>query len=247
MFAQHTALTKQKVLQRMETGNSHSREDFFANILRSGEFSQGYLVAEGRFLTVAGGETTATIMTAVLYYLHANPGYRAKLKEEIRSSFSSYDDITGTSTSSLCLLQAIIEETLRMYPPVAMGLPRISPGAVIEGEYIPQGVVVGTHLFSASRNPATYPSPQQFRPERWLEEPSLQGKNGPPPMLAFSGGAYQCLGKAMAYLEMRITLAKLLFSFDVEVVNDPGDLLQDSKYYVLWVKPDIKVKLYPVS
>ncbi|KAM4061360.1 cytochrome p450 [Hirsutella rhossiliensis] len=68
-----------------------------------------------------------------------------------------------------------------------------------------------------------------------------------PAVSARAGGAYQCLGKAMAYLEMRITLAKLLFSFDVEVVNDPGDLLQDSKYYVLWVKPDIKVKLYPVS
>jgi cytochrome P450 len=246
MFAQHTALTKQKVLQRM-TADTHSREDFFANILRSGDFSLEYLVAEGRFLTVAGGETTATIMTAVLYYLHANPGYRERLTEEIRGSFSSYGEITGTSTSSLPFLQAIIEETLRMYPPVAMSLPRVSPGAVIEGKYIPRGVVVGTHLFSASRNAATYALPEQFRPERWLGEPSLQCKNGPPPVLAFSGGTYQCLGITMAYLEMRITLAKLLFSFDIEVVNDPGDLLKDSMYYVLWVKPDIKVKFNPVS
>ncbi|KJZ78726.1 hypothetical protein HIM_02117 [Hirsutella minnesotensis 3608] len=152
---QSKALTRQKVLKRLEAHDSLERDDFFAGLLRAGDASEDYLMAEAVFLNIAGGETTAVGLAAALYYLDAHPFYRERLVREIRGSFASYDEISNVTASKLPFLQAVIDETLRMFPPVPSSLPRVSPGAVIDGDYIPEGVVVGSHMLSTSHNPET--------------------------------------------------------------------------------------------
>lgn len=81
-----------------------------------------------------------------------------------------------------------------------------------------------------------------FRPERWLEGGSQDVKEASQP---FSLGPRACLGINLAYLEMRIILAKMVFTYDWELVNKDLDFLQEAKLYLLWKKPARMVKFHP--
>jgi len=75
-----------------------------------------------------------------LYFLLDAPGYLKLLAEEIRNAFQRYQDITPDALNSLLYLQACLEESLRILPGNNTGLPRYSPGAMVDGQYIPKGV-----------------------------------------------------------------------------------------------------------
>lgn len=97
-------------------------------------------VCDTNSVSIAGGETVSTFLAAVTYYLLTNPETYLKLRREIRSRYKSYAEIDATSSLQLSYLQAVINEGLRMYPPGSQGFPRISPGALVDGVYVPAGV-----------------------------------------------------------------------------------------------------------
>jgi cytochrome P450 len=81
-------------------------------------------------------------MAGATYLLLQNPEALRKLTEEIRTAFAREDEIDLTSVNKLTYLFACLDEALRMYPPVAVGLPRVCPlgGAEILGEHVSEGV-----------------------------------------------------------------------------------------------------------
>lgn len=93
-------------------------------------------------LIVAGSETTATLLTAATYFLATNQGSLVKLTEEIRSSFKTEDQIDMTSVQNLSYLLAVLDESMRLYPPAPASSPRMARegGDTILGRYIPEGV-----------------------------------------------------------------------------------------------------------
>ena len=91
-------------------------------------------------LVIAGSDTTATALTTIIYFLSTNPGKLAELQKEIRSTFTSQEQIEISVLQTLPYLTAVIEEGLRIFPPTAFGLPRLSPGAIIDGNFVPNGV-----------------------------------------------------------------------------------------------------------
>lgn len=95
--------------------------------------------------SIAGGETVATTLTGITYFLSQNPHVFERLATEIRGSFKAYQDINATVAQQLPYLQALINEGLRLFPPASGGAPRVSPGFELHGHYIPQGV--GTLVF----------------------------------------------------------------------------------------------------
>ena len=90
--------------------------------------------------SIAGGETVAAFLAAVTFYLCKSPSAMRKLHREIRSHFDKYGDIVSSRALQLPYLQAVISEGLRIYPPSPQGLPRTSPGAVVDGVWVPPGV-----------------------------------------------------------------------------------------------------------
>ncbi len=96
-------------------------------------------------LIVAGSETSATALSAAIFYLTKNAAALNKLASEIRAAFSHDSDITFATTQKLEYLSAVIDEALRMHPPVAAGFPRQARpgGAVICDYYMPEGVSAG--------------------------------------------------------------------------------------------------------
>lgn len=100
------------------------------------------LKANSSILIIGGSETTATLLSGVTYYLLTNPDAHKRLTDEIRSTFKEESEIDFTSVSNLPYLLACLEEALRLYPPVPIGLPRIVPkgGATIADHYVPEDV-----------------------------------------------------------------------------------------------------------
>ncbi|KAK7750393.1 hypothetical protein SLS62_007692 [Diatrype stigma] len=191
------------------------------------------LWSEALFFFPAGGDTTSTALSALFFYLSRNPDVYAKLAQEIRSTFPSSSEIRGGPLLSSCrYLRACIDETLRISPPVTSTLWReaISPSSsssdgghheepfIVDGHVIPPGVQVGVSAYCLHHNEAYFAEPFAFRPERWLAEHS--GAAALARMHAafcpFSLGGRGCAGKAMAYLEASLVIAKTLWYFDFE-------------------------------
>jgi hypothetical protein len=100
------------------------------------------LISISEILIVAGSETVATLLSGVTYYVLTCPDAFQKLTEEVRSAFKSEDEINIVSVNRLTYMLACLDEALRMYHPVANGLPRVVPkgGANIIGRYVPENV-----------------------------------------------------------------------------------------------------------
>ncbi|EWG53831.1 hypothetical protein FVEG_12172 [Fusarium verticillioides 7600] len=244
MHRKHMELTRQKMMKRLQMPNSEERGDFFSHLLSKGgnDVPEQELCQQSNTLIVAGSETTATCLTGIVYCLLSNRSCLEKLTDEVRSRFHSEDEITADATAELKYLPAVIEEGLRIFPPAPFGLPRISPGAVIDGHYISSGVVVSVDPWTTKHDGRYWKEPYSFIPERWIHESFSDVKQASQP---FSLGPRSCLGINLAYLEMRIILAKMVYNFDWELVNNDVDLFRDAKLFLLWKKPALMVRFYP--
>lgn len=140
----HTALAFAKADKRMAAGVT-DRGDFMSQILKHND-EKGMSVDEIRqmaqILIIAGSETTATALSGACYHLAQNPKCYARAAEEVRSTYSSEEEITLLTVKSTPYLQACIEEAMRLFPPVPSALHRVVPrgGAVIHGSFVPEGV-----------------------------------------------------------------------------------------------------------
>lgn len=184
------------------------------------------------------------MLVGTTYYLLKNPSTLAKLTSEIRNKFTSLSEITNQSTTNLEYLNAVINEGLRIFPPVSGHLERTSPGAVVDEKWIPKGTHVHVCARTMTRSPKYWKNGDTFIPERWI------GKNDEDVLEAskpFSIGPRGCIGKNLAYMEMRMILAKLVWRFDLELVNEREEAgkwgwLEDARVIGMWVKPDLWLK-----
>ncbi|KAH7413555.1 cytochrome P450 [Phaeosphaeria sp. MPI-PUGE-AT-0046c] len=199
--------------------------------------------AEALLFIAAGGTTTATAMSGAFFYLSRNPTAYQRLAAEIRNTFSSGHDIRqGLRLSQCKYLRAVIEETMRMSPSaLAIAWREQYPESVaagesfiVDGHVIPPGTQVGVSNYCLQHDPSIFAEPFAFRPERWLlpgsgdSEATDQSEAHAAMRYAFapfSLGDRGCAGKPMAYLEMSLVIAKVMWYFDFErAAGAIGDL-----------------------
>ena len=150
----HVLQSQDKVLARAEKGDMQ-RRDFSSYLLEKKEeleITDWSLAGYAQTLIMAGSETTATAFCGLTYYLCRTPEVYTKLKEEVRTQFKTDDEITNYSATSP-YLTAVIHEILRIYPPVPIALPRLTPkgGAMVAGVFVPEGVgSLSCHLWCSS-------------------------------------------------------------------------------------------------
>ncbi|KAL4733555.1 cytochrome P450 [Aspergillus similis] len=236
----HTGYTRNKVAQRIRS--SSPRKDFMANLIgkvESNEMSREELTAHASTLVIAGGETVATFLAATTFYLLRDDAVYQKLKAEIRGQFNTYEEITCATAQNPPYLQAVISEGLRIYPPGSQGFPRISPGASIDGIWIPAGAEVYTSAWTVTHDEANFHDPHTFKPERWIDPDCADIKEASQP---FSLGPRACLGRNVAYMEINLILARLIWTYDMELVNKSMDWESESSLHVMWSKPELKVR-----
>ncbi|CAA9957186.1 P450 monooxygenase [Pyrenophora teres f. maculata] len=242
-------------IAKVEKGTDKRVEaSFFAGVIKKGGTEKGLTrneldtVAMG-FLG-AGSETTATILSGATYMLLINPDKYEKLVHEIRTAFSSAEQITMDSANKLEYLVAVFQESFRHYPPVSTGIPRVAPpgGADVSGYYIPGGTHVLIPQHAANRSTRNFKDPDEFVPERWLGDPKYK-HDKLSVVQPFGYGPMVCLGKNLAYAEMRVILAKCLFAFDMELDESEKSehWINKQRQFFLWEKPDLKVRLTSVK
>jgi cytochrome P450 len=194
--------------------------------------TQAELEGDTLSLIGAGADTIATTLSALVFYLLRYPSTLQCLTSEIRETFKSLDEIrSGGKMASCVYLDAAIEETLRMSPPVTATLPREvqKGGIIIDDNFIPEGVVVGVPAYVVQHDADVFPQPWLFQPERWIVGSRYQSLSEATAkaditrmrasMCPFSLGSRGCVGKILAYTEMRILTAMLLWSYDLESVD----------------------------
>ncbi|CBX94241.1 hypothetical protein IAQ61_006395 [Plenodomus lingam] len=223
----------QKEEEKNPKPDQETRKDFFYWLFKAEDPETGKpgytldeLYGECELLTIAGSDTTSIVLSSAFFYLARRQDVQAKLAKEIHSTFSSYDEIkAGNKLHSCTYLTAFLEETLRMTPPVSAEPARkVLPGGVnVNGHYIPEGQHVSTGFYCLSFNKDVYPEPFKFRPERWIESddkevgsPAESVAAAREAFCAFSFGSRGCVGKNLAWLEMRIVIAKALWMFEVK-------------------------------
>ncbi|KAL7267192.1 hypothetical protein RUND412_010233 [Rhizina undulata] len=219
----------QKAQERMAMKGD--RKDFFHYIMNAkdskGEntYTMDDIWAESNLLLGAGSDTTATTMAAALFYLTRNPEVLLKLATEIRAAFASDSEIVlGPTVESCHYLKAVVEETLRLAPSVPGVLPRVvlAGGLNIGTEFFPEGVELGVSSFTLHRNPLYYSSPLEFNPSRWLNEDGEMASDFSA-FAPFSIGSRGCIGKRLAYIEIQLVVAKLVWWFDMKYISEGVD------------------------
>lgn len=195
-------------------------------------------------LVFAGSETTASALSAIMRQLVQNRGALRRLSQEIRDAFDDESRITIASTGHLSYLKAVIDEGLRLCPPVVIGVPRVVPdgGDTVSGQWVPGGTYVAFNQFPANRQSRNFRHPNSFIPERFLlQDPETDDMSTYQP---FGTGRHSCIGKVLAYAEMRLVLARLLFAFDVRL-EDEGDRWDwgEQDTFIFWEKRPLNVML----
>ncbi|KAK4160878.1 putative isotrichodermin C-15 hydroxylase [Cladorrhinum sp. PSN259] len=246
--AEHRALTAQTTQRRLDTGNL-TREDFMSYILRHNDekgMHTGEMIENSSVLIIAGSETTATQLSGTTFWLLKNPDKYDRLVKEIRDKFEREEDIDLSRVGGLEYMNACFEEGFRMYPPVPVAMPRRTPpeGEVIEGYFIPGDVGVGVPQWPSYQSERNFRNPGKFAPERWLGDPEY-ANDVRSVLQPFSVGPRNCIGKNLAYAEMRLILARVLWNFDLELMPESNNW-NEQKVYTLWEKGAINVRLKPV-
>jgi len=204
-------------------------------------------VNAGLFM-IAGTETTATVLSGLMYLLCLHPDKMDKLVAEVRSAFASSDGITMESAVGLPWLNACIKEGMRMYPPVPIGLPHLTPrdGSTICGHYVPPETTVAAPHWPMYYSPTIFRDPKSFVPERWMgvERYADDERSAFQP---FSVGPRDCLGKNMAYHEMRLLLSKVIYNFDFQLGPDSDRDWFEQESYTLWQKKPLMIKVKSVG
>ncbi|KAH7066097.1 isotrichodermin C-15 hydroxylase [Paraphoma chrysanthemicola] len=209
--------------KRVESG----RIDFLSHVVDAEDKKTGLrptvadLGTEGLNMINAGADPFSSVLAGAIFYLIHNPEALEKATEEVRMTFSSPSEIANNAQLNSCTyLYACIEETLRRTAPVPSHLPRvILPGGMtIDNDHLPAKTVVGVPMYAIHHNPDYFPSPFAFRPERWVESPTNPASSIALARKAFnpfSIGTRQCSGRVLAYMQLKLTLAHLLWRFDI--------------------------------
>ncbi|KAI0265982.1 high nitrogen upregulated cytochrome P450 monooxygenase 2 [Gloeopeniophorella convolvens] len=228
-----TDWTRSQVKRRLSMGAD--RKDLFYYL--SGEDQAeadrpplSKVIQQGFLAIVAGSDTTSTTMTAVIYYLIKHPTAYARLLKEIDEALpTGGESLDATHLSGLQWLNACINESLRLQPAVPSGSQRsvsLGKGPWISGTHVvPEQTQIAIHTYSVHRDPRNFYSPDAFKPERWLSGGSSDGAHNPTAFFPFSFGPASCVGKNLAWMEMRMVICSLLRRFRFSAA--PGIPLKD--------------------
>lgn len=249
---EHIQRSFEKVQQRIKMPEDASRTDFWTYISRHNEQKEGSMSVEemevnAALLIPAGSDTVATTITGCLYLLLKNPDTLKSVQTEIFETFHSESEITIAKLSGLPYIRAVLDETLRLYPPISGELRRIVPagGALVSDHFIPSGTIISVYALAAGMYPGNFARPDEFVPERWLapeKRPDWCQSDHLEASQPFSVGPRNCPGMGLAYAEAKLILARLFFRFNVQLLDDDFEI-ERQKVFLMWQKPPLRVHL----
>jgi cytochrome P450 len=189
---------------------AETRVDVLALLVRmSNELADEDLRDELMAILVAGHETTSTTMDWFMIEVLSRPAVLERLRAEIDRVVGA-GPVTVEMLDELEYLTAVINECLRLRPPVPSVGRYVARDVEIGGVHLPAGIVVSPSIALQHRNRELWDDPLTFRPERFLEDET--DKAG---LIAFGGGTRICIGKPFGLFQLQVVLATLLWRFEL--------------------------------
>jgi len=204
--AEADALIYDEIRRRRDDPSTVDRDDVLSILLQARDEDGNAMTDEELrdelvTLLLAGHETTATSISWAFDLLLHHPDKLARLREEVAAGQDEY-------------LDAVIKETLRIRPVVPGVVRKLTAPVELRGYEIPAGTRVAPNIYLTHMNPAVYPEPKRFLPERFLG-------NGADTYswIPFGGGIRRCLGASFALYEMKIVIPAILNRVEIEAAG----------------------------
>ncbi len=209
------------IARRRATGLDPADGDLLAVLLRAAD--QGELTArevrdELVTLVIAGHETVASALTWTLHLLAGAPAVQARLQAELDQVLDGREP-GWKDLPQLDYTRAVIDESLRLYPPAWVITRRSAGPDRIDQVEVPAGTLILISPWLLHRDPVHWPDPVRFDPDRFLDPGPEQGRRTPG-YLPFGAGPRLCVGRDFALVEATLMLAALLR--DRTVRRPPG-------------------------
>ncbi|KLO12993.1 high nitrogen upregulated cytochrome P450 monooxygenase 2 [Schizopora paradoxa] len=196
---------------------------------KEGYAPEDIVTAESLVGIVAGSDSTASVLSGIFYYLITNRSARQRLQEEIDTTIlPGGDPFDAATLAAMPYLNAVINEVLRLQPPLPIALQRAvlpnTGGRQVVSDFIPEGTAINLPPYVIHRDPRYFsPSPNSFIPERWLGQDNkfhdskyYTDSNA---FIPFAGGFANCVGKNVAIRNIRMVVTILMQRFDMRIAE----------------------------
>ncbi|ANY07337.1 cytochrome P450 [Pseudonocardia sp. HH130630-07] len=206
--------------------DERERDDILS-ILLAGRDEDGHPMTDTEIrdelmtILAAGVETPASGLAWALYLTSRHPGVEARLHEEVDAVLGGRT-ATAEDHPQLPYTNRIVNEALRMYPPVWFITRRATTDTTLGGHHVPAGSSILFSPYALHRDPAVFADPDGFDPDRWLPERLRELPRNA--VISFSGGSRKCLGDVLANHEMTIALATVSARWRLR--EKPGHVLK---------------------
>ncbi|KAK9054390.1 hypothetical protein SSX86_025468 [Deinandra increscens subsp. villosa] len=171
---------------------------------------------------IAGTDTSAASVIWAMTSLIKNPKVMKKAQEEVRNVIGKNGKIReGDHLPKLTYLKAVIKETMRLYPPTPLLVPRETrQDAILNGFKIKKKTLVFVNAWAMGRDPKSWENPEEFLPERFLGGCDIDFKGNDFELTPFGAGRRICPGMSTGVATVELLLANLLYSFDWGLPDD---------------------------
>jgi cytochrome P450 len=172
---------------------------------------------------IAGGNDTTTItLTWAISLLLNNRHVLKKVQDELDVQVGKERMVNELDINKLVYLQAIVKETLRLYPSAPLSGPReFTENCIIGGYHVPKGTRLITNLWKIQTDPRIWSDPLKFKPERFLtthKDVDFGGKNFE--FIPFGGGRRACPGASFGILMVQLALANFLHMYEISTSSN---------------------------
>ena len=211
-----------KIIGDRKAGRGSRGFDFLSMYLEATDkegrsFTDAELLDELMTLIVAGFETSANTLNWVWYLVAKHPEVEARLIDEAERILPNVSALSAESLGEMQYAQQVLEETLRLYPPVWLFTRRSHDADELEHFDVPPDTDIYLSPYILHRTERYWPEPDRFDPERFAigDKPKKEH-----PFFPFSLGPRRCLGEYFSFLEMKVHLGFLLPRFRMQLVDD---------------------------
>jgi len=190
-------------------------------------------------LFLAGHETTALMLAWMWYLLGENPAAEARLHQELREVLGGRAPQVADLTK-LPFLQAVMNETLRLYPPAYITARTSVEPFALAGYEFEKGTTLLISQWVTHRDPRYFEAPDEFRPERWLNGAASKIPAGA--YFPFGDGPRRCIGQGFALLEGALVIATLAERYQFRLV--PGHPVEPDPLITLRFRHGLPMTLH---
>lgn len=227
-----------KIIYGIMDKPSGGKMNVLSSLMKSGEIPNKQIRDEVMTLLMAGHETTSNLLTWMTWFLALHPSWQAELREEILLTGKKASELSRGDFMGMKKMKAVIDETLRLMPPVPAFARMSKAPDTIGGFDIPAGVTVVTQPWVTQRDPRWWKDPLTWSPERFIDRPE---KRDDFTFFPFARGPRSCIGEELARTETILIIAAMVEKYDWALA--PGFVPQPVHHLTLQSKNGMKLVL----